>query len=161
MIAVLEKKKNLLFHTLYLSKIVPHVHRIFICFTNVLNTWFWLVKGKLSEKPLILWYIKRYTKLHFQGKKTRSLPCLFFTLEIREHPVREHTYTYLPQLCLCMLLLWAKSKKKFKSLSRLKSILLYSSLSSATKYIANKTSWWSTLHAHVAEPFKVACCVHK
>lgn len=48
------QKKKLLFYTLCLSKIVPHVQRISICFTDTLNTYFLLVKGKLSEKPLLL-----------------------------------------------------------------------------------------------------------
>lgn len=73
-----------------------------------------------------------------------------------------HAYKYpshLSHLCLRMLLFRADSKKKFKSLSRLKSILPYSSLFSAIKDIADKTSWRSTLRARVAETIKVACCV--
>lgn len=83
------KKIKLLFHALCLSKSGAHVFRISIYFTDMLNTLFWLVKGKLSEKHLLLWYIRRYLKLYFQGKKTKNLSCLLFTLQVRDNPVRE------------------------------------------------------------------------
>lgn len=87
----------------------------------------------------------------------------YYTMSKRDYHERStltSTFHAFPSCACASCCFVPTAKKKFTSLSSLKSIIAYFSLFSTIKDRADKTSWRSMLCACVSETIKVACCVH-